>query len=216
MRSSPLPARSISISAIFPAYNDGGTIASKVLTAISALRQVTQDYEIIVVNDGSGYETAEVLAALAGDTPSLRVIHHDRNMGYGATLRTGFSAAQKDWIFYTDGDGRQIRDLIFIDDTVDALLTAMENPAADGEVYNLGGQEPICLADLARLVIAINGGGDFRLEPLPEERRRIDIGDYYADTTKIRTELGWAPRTSLREGLEQTLSFFRQQRAHYW
>jgi glycosyltransferase involved in cell wall biosynthesis len=95
-----------SITAVFPAYNDGGTIASMVLTAISALRQVTEDYEIVVVNDGSGDYTAALLDELARRFPVLRVIHHECNLGYGATLRTGFSAARKDWIFYTDGDAQ--------------------------------------------------------------------------------------------------------------
>lgn len=95
-----------SISAIFPAFNDGGTIPSMVLTALIALRGVTNDYEIIVVNDGSQDYTATVLEELARRYPELRVIHHDRNRGYGAALRTGFAAATKEWVFYTDGDAQ--------------------------------------------------------------------------------------------------------------
>lgn len=95
-----------SISAFFPAFNDGGTIASMVLTALIALRQVTDNYEIIVVNDGSKDYTALVLEELAGRYPELRVIHHPQNQGYGAALRTGFAAATKEWVFYTDGDAQ--------------------------------------------------------------------------------------------------------------
>jgi glycosyltransferase involved in cell wall biosynthesis len=95
-----------SISAIFPAYNDAGTIPSMVLTAMIALSQVTDDYEIIVTNDGSSDHTGAVLNALAERCPELRVIHHPYNRGYGATLRTGFGAATKEWIFYTDGDAQ--------------------------------------------------------------------------------------------------------------
>ncbi len=94
------------VSAFFPAFNDGGTIPSMVLTALIALRQVTDDFEIIVVNDGSADYTAEVLAELASRYPELRVIHHLRNQGYGAALRSGFAAATKDWVFYTDGDAQ--------------------------------------------------------------------------------------------------------------
>jgi glycosyltransferase involved in cell wall biosynthesis len=95
-----------SISAFFPAYNDGGTIPSMVLTALITLRQLTDDYEVIVVNDGSGDYTAEVLDELAQRYPDLRVVHHDENKGYGGALRTGFSSATKDLIFYTDGDAQ--------------------------------------------------------------------------------------------------------------
>ena len=96
-----------SLSAVFPAYNDGGTIPSMILTALIALRQVTDDYEIIVTNDGSSDHTAAVLNEMAAIYPKeLRVIHHPCNQGYGATLRTGFSAATKQWVFYTDGDAQ--------------------------------------------------------------------------------------------------------------
>lgn len=94
------------ISAIFPAFNDGGTIPSMVLTALMALRQVTDDYEIIVVNDGSRDYTSIVLDEMVNRYPELRVIHHSQNLGYGAALRAGFRATTKDWIFYTDGDGQ--------------------------------------------------------------------------------------------------------------
>lgn len=90
----------------FPAYNDGGTIPSMVLTAQIAARTVTDDYEIIVVNDGSQDHTPLVLAELEKQIPQLRVIHHPQNKGYGAALRTGFASARKEWIFYTDGDAQ--------------------------------------------------------------------------------------------------------------
>jgi len=95
-----------SLSAVFPAYNDAGTIPSMVLTSLMALREVTDDYEIIVTNDGSSDHTAQVLDEMAQRYPELRVIHHPKNRGYGATLRTGFYAATKEWVFYTDGDAQ--------------------------------------------------------------------------------------------------------------
>jgi glycosyltransferase involved in cell wall biosynthesis len=95
-----------SLSIFFPAYNDGGTIPSMVLTAQIAARALTDDYEIIVVNDGSQDHTALVLAELEKQIPQLRVIHHPQNKGYGAALRTGFVSAAKEWVFYTDGDAQ--------------------------------------------------------------------------------------------------------------
>ncbi len=95
-----------SISAVFPAYNDAGTIPSMVLRAVTALRALTDDYEVIVTNDGSADYTGAVLDELAGLIPRLRVIHHPQNMGYGHALRTGFAAATKELVFYTDGDAQ--------------------------------------------------------------------------------------------------------------
>ena len=101
-----MPQKVSSISAVFPAYNDAGTIPSMVLTALLALRQVTDDYEVVVTNDGSTDNTAAVLDELASRYPELKVIHHPANQGYGCALRTGFSNATKDWVFYTDGDAQ--------------------------------------------------------------------------------------------------------------
>jgi glycosyltransferase involved in cell wall biosynthesis len=98
--------RPSSISAFFPAYNDGGTIASMVIVTLRTLAQVVDDYEVVVVNDGSSDHTAEVLDELARLYPRLRVVHHARNRGYGGALRSGFASARKDWIFYTDGDAQ--------------------------------------------------------------------------------------------------------------
>ena len=94
------------ISVFFPAYNDGGTIASMVLTALMTCRELTDDYEVIVVNDGSSDYTADVLDELARTFPQVRIIHHAKNRGYGGALQTGFAAAAKDLVFYTDGDAQ--------------------------------------------------------------------------------------------------------------
>jgi glycosyltransferase involved in cell wall biosynthesis len=100
------------ISVFFPAYNDAGTIASMVVLADRTLRKLTDDYEVIVVNDGSGDHTPLVLAELQSLYPRLRVINHPANRGYGSALRTGFDSACKDWIFYTDGDAQyDVREL---------------------------------------------------------------------------------------------------------
>lgn len=97
----------LSISAFFPAYNDAGTIASMVVTTLLTLRQLSDDYEVIVINDGSKDHTPQVLDELARIYPDeVRIVHHVQNRGYGGALRSGFRAARKDWIFYTDGDAQ--------------------------------------------------------------------------------------------------------------
>ncbi|MEO8069771.1 MAG: glycosyltransferase family 2 protein [Acidobacteriota bacterium] len=98
--------RSPGLSVFFPAYNDAGTIASLVIAARQAAQQLTSDFEIIVVNDGSADGTGEIADELARTYPEVRVVHHTRNRGYGGALRTGFSEARKDIVFYTDGDAQ--------------------------------------------------------------------------------------------------------------
>jgi glycosyltransferase involved in cell wall biosynthesis len=101
-----------SITAFFPAYNDGGTIASMVLSAIMVLETLTDDYEVLVINDGSADYTSQILDRLAADYEKVRIIHHEKNKGYGGALRSGFANATKELIFYTDGDAQyDVRDL---------------------------------------------------------------------------------------------------------
>jgi UDP-glucose 4-epimerase len=114
------------------------------------------------------------------------------------------------------GDGQQLRDFNYVDDVIDALLMAALDERADGQVYNLGSAElPISLDDLAQLVIELNAAGEYRRIPFPPDRKAIDIGDYYADFSKIRRELGWTPRIPLAEGLRRSLDYFRQYLPHY-
>lgn len=105
--------------------------------------------------------------------------------------------------------GEQVRDFTYVDDAVDALLRAAANDEANGKVYNLGGDRVVTLHELADLLIAANGGGQYVVREFPAERKRIDIGDYFADDHLIRGELGWAPKTPLQEGLTRTLAYYR-------
>ena len=94
------------LSVFFPAYNDSGTIASLVITALQTARRLTPDFEVIVVNDGSADATGEIADELARTYPEVRVVHHPRNRGYGGALRSGFAAATRELVFYTDGDAQ--------------------------------------------------------------------------------------------------------------
>ena len=94
------------LSVFFPAYNDSGTIASMVIRAVQAASELTPDFEVIVVNDGSADATAEIADELARTYPHVRVVHHPKNRGYGGALQTGFRSATKELIFYTDGDAQ--------------------------------------------------------------------------------------------------------------
>ena len=114
------------------------------------------------------------------------------------------------------GEGRQRRDLNYVDDVVEALLLAGASEAAEGEVFNLGGTEPISLSELANELIVITGRGSVRPVPFPPERQMIDIGNCYSSYSKIESALGWRPRTPLRTGLRRTVSFYQEHREHYW
>jgi len=111
--------------------------------------------------------------------------------------------------------GKQLRDFTDVEDAVDAFLMVAANPATNGQVYNLGGSEVIDLAALAKLMVEVNGSGSYEINQFPAERRAIDVGDYYADFSKIRDQLGWAPKRSLRETIETTLHYFRETLPHY-
>lgn len=111
--------------------------------------------------------------------------------------------------------GKQLRDFTDVEDAVDAFLAAAASPATNGQVYNLGGSEVIDLAGLAKLMVEINGSGEYEERDFPADRRAIDIGDYYADFSKIRAALGWEPKRTLRNTIESTLDYFRSAMTHY-
>jgi UDP-glucose 4-epimerase len=111
--------------------------------------------------------------------------------------------------------GKQLRDFTDVEDAVDAFLVAALESRAEGEVYNVGGPGLIDLKTLAELMIEVNGAGELVQREFPAERQKIDIGDYYADDTKIREQLGWKPQRTLRETIERTLAFYREHLRHY-
>ena len=111
--------------------------------------------------------------------------------------------------------GKQLRDFTDVEDAIDAFLMVAASPATNGQVYNLGGTEMIDLADLAKLMVEVNGAGSYEIKDFPAERRAIDIGDYYGDFSKIRQALGWEPKRPLRETIETTLSYFKDSMPQY-
>lgn len=113
-------------------------------------------------------------------------------------------------------DGGQLRDFTYVDDAVEAFLLAAASDVADGKAFNIGGECRISLKDLADLLIDVNGEGDYALMTYPAERKRIDIGDYYADFGRITKDLGWEPSVPLRHGLIATLDYYRRYHSNYW
>jgi UDP-glucose 4-epimerase len=139
--------------------------------------------------------------------PRMRV-KDDRQTFLGVWLRLAVQGEE----VLVFGDGTQKRDFTYVDDAVDAFLLAGSRDEADGEIFNIGGVDPpIALRDLAGLV-----GARYRLVPFPDDRRSIDIGDYYADDSKLRERLGWEPKVPLAEGLRRSLEYYREHGASYW
>jgi len=114
------------------------------------------------------------------------------------------------------GDGSQRRDFTYVDDAVRAFCLAVVDDAVGGEVLNVGSREPVSLLELARRLVALNGGGAYDVVPFPPDRLAIDIGDYFADSSKLEQRLAWSPEVDLEEGLRRTLGYFRAHGERYW
>lgn len=140
-----------------------------------------------------------------------QLIRHNRQGFIGWFIRL----ALDDQEIQVFGDGSQMRDFVYVDDAADAFLRAGASDACDGDVFNVGGLEPISHRDLVSLLIETAGSGRVRYVEWPEEKKRIDIGSFYSDSTKFQRTVGWMPRVNLREGLRRTLAFYREHEAQY-
>jgi UDP-glucose 4-epimerase len=158
------------------------------------------------------YGTRAVCLRLTNTYGPRQLLRHNRQGFIAWFIRQAIDGG----VIELYGEGRQRRDMNYVDDVVDALLLAGASEEAEGEVYNLGGDEPVSLAELADELIRITGRGSVRSVPFPPERQLIDVGNTHSSFAKIEAALGWRPRTPLREGLERTVEFYRRHRAHYW
>jgi UDP-glucose 4-epimerase len=113
------------------------------------------------------------------------------------------------------GDGSQVRDLVYVDDVADAFMRAGADDRCNGEVFNVGGAEAIAHRDLVKLLIGVAGGGSMRLVQWPLDKKAIDIGSFYADSSKFMTLTGWSPAVPLGDGLARTVAFYREHLSKY-
>lgn len=111
--------------------------------------------------------------------------------------------------------GEQLRDFNYVEDCVKALMFAAASDETCGKVFNLGDQEQISLRELAELLITLSGSGEYIIKTFPEDRKKIDIGDYYSDFDYFTRTVGWKPEVRLKEGLEKTLDYFRSYLKNY-
>jgi UDP-glucose 4-epimerase len=112
-------------------------------------------------------------------------------------------------------DGHQLRDFTYVDDAVSAFLLAAQSEAANGQVLNLGGDRVVSLKEVADMLLELGGGGQYVVRTFPADRKRIDIGDYYADDRRIGALLGWEPTVTLRDALARTVGYYQEHLEHY-
>ena len=157
------------------------------------------------------YGTRAVCLRLTNTYGPRQLLRHDRQ-GFIPWFIRG---AMEGKVLELFGDGKQRRDLNYVDDVVEALLLTGASEATDGEIYNLGAPDPVSIAELAEELISLTGRGRIRAVPFPAERQLIDIGNFYSNYSKIERVIGWRPRTSLRMGLALTLEYYMRYGEHY-
>jgi UDP-glucose 4-epimerase len=140
-----------------------------------------------------------------------QLIKHNRQGFIGWFIRL----AIEDREIQIYGDGSQQRDFVYVDDAADAFMRAGASDACNGEVFNVGGEEPLSHRELVTMLIDAAGTGSMRFVDWPEDKKRIDIGSFYSDSTRFKQTAGWRAGTRLRDGLRQTVAFYRQHLPHY-
>jgi UDP-glucose 4-epimerase len=178
-------------------------------TDVNGINKAAGEYYHIVYNNVFGVRACSL--RLTNVYGPRQLIRHNRQGFIGWFIRL----AIEDRTIQIYGDGSQIRDFVFVDDAADAFLRAGASDVCNGEVFNIGGDQPIRHRDLAALILEVAGTGRVEFVEWPAEKKVIDIGDFYADSSKFRRTTGWSPSTNLREGLRRTIDFYREHLTHY-
>lgn len=114
------------------------------------------------------------------------------------------------------GDGKIVRDFLYVEDLVECMLMTALTDEAYGDVFNVGTGIPVSFIELAERIVKIAGTGRVEFREFTKERKEVEPGDYYADITKIKTVVGWEPKTPLDEGIKKTIEFYRKFKEYYW
>jgi UDP-glucose 4-epimerase len=137
-----------------------------------------------------------------------QLIRHDRQGFIGWFIRIALEGKE----IQVYGDGSQVRDFVYVDDVADAFLRAGASDVVNGDVFNVGGREPVSHRDLVAMLLEEAGRGSVRFVEWPDDKKRIDIGSFYSDSSKFQRATGWRATVGLRDGLAQTLAYYR---AHF-
>jgi UDP-glucose 4-epimerase len=178
-------------------------------TDVNGINKVAGEYYHLVYNHVFGVRACSL--RLTNIYGPRQLVRHNRQGFIGWFIRL----AVEDREIEIYGDGSQLRDFVFVDDAADAFLRAGALDACNGEVFNVGGTEPVSHRDLVHLLLEVAGTGRVRYVDWPADKRAIDIGSFYADSTKFREATLWQPRVGLREGLARTVEYYREYLSHY-
>jgi UDP-glucose 4-epimerase len=176
---------------------------------INGINKAAGEYYHLLYNNVFGVRASSL--RLTNVYGPRQLIKHNRQGFIGWFIRLAIEDSEIQ-IF---GDGSQLRDFVFVDDAADAFLRAGAAGVCDGEVFNVGGDEPVSHRDLVAMLVDVAGSGRVRYVEWPPDKKRIDIGSFYSDSTKFRQTTGWAPRMGLRDGLQQTIAFYRAHKDQY-
>ncbi len=179
-------------------------------TDVNGINKIAGEMYHLLYNNVYGIRAATL--RLTNTYGPRLLVKHNRQGFVGVFIRQAINGEEIK-IF---GDGKQRRDFNYVDDVVNAFLLAAADERANGEAFNLGGLEVFNLLNFVETLIEVAGSGSYTIVPFPENKKKIDIGDYYGNYEKIRSILGWEPHVKLREGLEKTVAYFRQHKKHYW
>ncbi len=176
---------------------------------VNGINKAAGEYYHLVYNNVFGVRSCAL--RLTNVYGPRQLLKHNRQGFIGWFIRL----AVEDREIQLFGDGSQLRDFVYVDDVVNAFLLAGASDACNGEVFNVGGSGPVSLAELAKLLVEVAGTGRVRFADWPAERRAIDIGDFYADSSKFKRAVGWTGAVTLRDGLKRTVRYYRDHLSEY-
>jgi UDP-glucose 4-epimerase len=178
-------------------------------TDVNGINKAAGEYYHLVYNNVFGVRGCALrLTNIYGPRQLLR---HNRQGFIGWFIRLAIED-QEIQIF---GDGSQVRDFVYVDDAVEAFLLAGATDTVNGEVFNVGGDEHVSHRELVTMLTRVAGSGRCRFVEWPADKKAIDIGSFYADSTLFRTRTGWTPLVGLEEGLTRTIDYYRPRMADY-
>jgi UDP-glucose 4-epimerase len=178
-------------------------------TDVNGINKAAGEYYHLVYNNVFGVRACSL--RLTNVYGPRQLIRHNRQGFIGWFIRL----AIEDRTIQIYGDGSQLRDFVFVDDAADAFLRAGFSDTCNGEVFNVGGDGPVSHRELTELLLKVAGSGSVEYVAWPSEKKAIDIGDFYADSSKFRATTGWTPSVALPDGLMRTVAFYREHFERY-
>lgn len=178
-------------------------------TDINGINKAAGEQYHLVYNDVFGVRACSL--RLTNVYGPRQLIRHNRQGFIGWFIRLAVEGGE----IQIYGDGSQLRDFVYVDDVVDAFLRAGATDAVNGSVFNVGSPDAVSHRDLVTMLLDAAGHGTVKFIDWPEEKRRIDIGSFYSDSSRFMRATGWSPTVPLRDGLQRTLDFYRAHFAEY-